>query len=247
MTREEAIRHIGDVINIENNSIKPIVIFEQEKEALYIAIEALQNLSKPNNELKGSDLISRGDAVALVIKAIHGTDNEEIKEYLFDGLRKQMWSLPSAESTGAMDEAIQEYIKDGYMQPIGEDLISRQDAIEAFYEPKNGGTYAELDDGSEWYMTSKQIYAVLESLPSAEAEEYEDYEHATLVDIKAPLRASAETVHGKWMEIEDYNGDIHYQCDQCGNEFILIDGTPKDNNYHFCPNCGARMYKGGAE
>ena len=64
MTREEAIRHIGDVINIENNSIKPIVIFEQEKEALYMAIEALQNLSKPNNELKGSDLISRQDALA---------------------------------------------------------------------------------------------------------------------------------------------------------------------------------------
>ena len=55
---------------------------------------------------------------------------------------------------------------------------------------------------------------------------------------------SAEAVQGKWMEIEDYNGDIHYQCDQCGNEFILIDGTPKDNNYHFCPNCGADM-RGG--
>ena len=64
MTREEAISHIGDVINIENNSIKPIVIFEQEKEALYMAIEALQNLSKPNNELKGSDLISRESVLA---------------------------------------------------------------------------------------------------------------------------------------------------------------------------------------
>lgn len=43
MTREEAIRHIRDVI-AENNSIKPnIVTFEQEKEALYIAIEALQD------------------------------------------------------------------------------------------------------------------------------------------------------------------------------------------------------------
>lgn len=42
MTREEAIRQIRDVI-AENNSIKPhIVTFEQEKEALYMAIEALQ-------------------------------------------------------------------------------------------------------------------------------------------------------------------------------------------------------------
>lgn len=45
-----------------------------------------------------TDLISRRDAIALVIKAIHGTDNKEIQEYLFDGLRKQMWSLPSADA-----------------------------------------------------------------------------------------------------------------------------------------------------
>lgn len=43
------------------------------------------------------DIIYRDDAVALVIKAIHGTDNKEIQNYLMDGLRKQMWSLPSAE------------------------------------------------------------------------------------------------------------------------------------------------------
>ena len=42
MTREEAIGHIKDVI-CENNSIKPnIVVFEQEKEALYMAIKALK-------------------------------------------------------------------------------------------------------------------------------------------------------------------------------------------------------------
>lgn len=43
------------------------------------------------------DIIYRDDAVALVIKAIHGTDNKEIQNYLMDGLRKQMWSLPSAD------------------------------------------------------------------------------------------------------------------------------------------------------
>ena len=42
------------------------------------------------------DMIYRDDAIALVIKAIHGTDNKEIQNYLWDGLRKQMWSLPSA-------------------------------------------------------------------------------------------------------------------------------------------------------
>ena len=42
MTREEAIQHIRDVI-CENNTIKPnMTVFELEKEALYMAIEALQ-------------------------------------------------------------------------------------------------------------------------------------------------------------------------------------------------------------
>ena len=42
MTREEAIVHIKDVI-CENNTIKPnMVVFEQEKEALNMAIKALE-------------------------------------------------------------------------------------------------------------------------------------------------------------------------------------------------------------
>lgn len=48
MTREEAIRHIRDVI-AENNSIAPnMVTFKQEKEALYMAIEALKAQTPDN-------------------------------------------------------------------------------------------------------------------------------------------------------------------------------------------------------
>lgn len=56
MTREVAIGHIKDVI-CENNTIKPnIVVFEQEKEALYMAIKALEQepiLNKIRAEIKG--------------------------------------------------------------------------------------------------------------------------------------------------------------------------------------------------
>lgn len=42
MTTEEAISHIRDIL-AENNSIKPsMVVFELEKEALYMAIKALE-------------------------------------------------------------------------------------------------------------------------------------------------------------------------------------------------------------
>lgn len=53
MTREEAIRHIRDIL-AENNSIKPsMVVFELEKEALYMAIKALeQQPTRPTGKWK---------------------------------------------------------------------------------------------------------------------------------------------------------------------------------------------------
>ena len=52
---------------------------------------------------------------------------------------------------------------------------------------------------------------------------------------------SAEAVHGAWIEREDWNGDYYYDCSVCGESFVLCDGTPSMNLYHFCPNCGADM------
>lgn len=49
---------------------------------------------------------------------------------------------------------------------------------------------------------------------------------------------------GEWIEKEVFDGDVAYECSECGELFCLIDGTPADNLYNFCPNCGARM-KGG--
>ena len=46
---------------------------------------------------------------------------------------------------------------------------------------------------------------------------------------------------GHWIEQEDYNGDIYYDCSECGKSFCTIEGTPIDNLYNYCPNCGARM------
>lgn len=47
--------------------------------------------------------------------------------------------------------------------------------------------------------------------------------------------------HGHWETIDGWDGDELYRCSECGDMFVLIDGTPKDNNYWFCPNCGADM------
>ena len=45
---------------------------------------------------------------------------------------------------------------------------------------------------------------------------------------------------GKWIEHEDWY-DTYYECSACGEAFSLIEGTPKDNGYNYCPNCGSEM------
>jgi DNA-directed RNA polymerase subunit RPC12/RpoP len=46
---------------------------------------------------------------------------------------------------------------------------------------------------------------------------------------------------GHWIEEEMFEGDVAYKCSKCGGLFELENGTPKDNEYNFCPKCGARM------
>ena len=46
---------------------------------------------------------------------------------------------------------------------------------------------------------------------------------------------------GEWIIEADYNGDEIYQCPFCKSEFVLIDGTPEDNEYEYCPKCGAYL------
>ena len=46
---------------------------------------------------------------------------------------------------------------------------------------------------------------------------------------------------GEWIEEEGWDGDVYYECSVCKEPFCLIDGTPTDNMYNYCPNCGCRM------
>ena len=50
-----------------------------------------------------------------------------------------------------------------------------------------------------------------------------------------------ELKHAEWVEDEDMYGDPIYRCSACSEHFILEEGTPTDNCYFYCPNCGAKM------
>lgn len=51
----------------------------------------------------------------------------------------------------------------------------------------------------------------------------------------APVR------HGRWRKIDDLFLDTLYRCSVCGEEFYIENGTPQENQYCYCPNCGARL------
>lgn len=46
---------------------------------------------------------------------------------------------------------------------------------------------------------------------------------------------------GKWIERDDGWDGVYYECSVCKEPFTLIDGTPSENLYNYCPNCGSDM------
>ena len=50
-----------------------------------------------------------------------------------------------------------------------------------------------------------------------------------------------EQQEGHWIPHEGIDGDIQYECSECGVLWEFNYGTPEDNEAHFCPKCGADM------
>ncbi len=66
-------------------------------------------------------------------------------------------------------------------------------------------------------------------------------------DVRQIRKIEAEPVkHGKWIpyESETGEGSNTYKCSACGEIQMIIDGTPKENGWKYCPYCGARMDEG---
>ncbi|MGN8818573.1 hypothetical protein ACTNEN_09665 [Oribacterium sp. HCP28S3_H8] len=59
----------------------------------------------------------------------------------------------------------------------------------------------------------------------------------------APALDVKPVVHAHWIpyESETGEGSNTYKCSACGEIQMLIDGTPKENGWAYCPNCGAKM------
>ena len=93
------------------------------------------------------------------------------------------------------------------------DLISRSALIAAIYT--NSPTFYDGQDIANWQAK------YINEAPAVDAE---------------PVQ------HGEWIlnPCNLYN-NATWVCSVCGNEWVLIDGTPLDNQMNYCPKCGARM------
>lgn len=57
-----------------------------------------------------------------------------------------------------------------------------------------------------------------------------------------PAADVAPVRHGRWEDSTDeWLGTDVYTCSKCRESYVLVEGTPKENLWHYCPNCGAKM------
>lgn len=54
-------------------------------------------------------------------------------------------------------------------------------------------------------------------------------------------KPTADRPKGEWIAVEDDCENIYWECSNCEDAFYLEVGTPKSNNYNYCPCCGADM------
>nr|DAU21485.1 MAG TPA: Transcription initiation factor IIE, alpha FINGER, Transcription [Caudoviricetes sp.] len=62
------------------------------------------------------------------------------------------------------------------------------------------------------------------------------------IDIMPTIDPESLRPTAHWENEEDFNGDpVVWFCSACKERFFLYDGTPEENDYKYCPYCGARM------
>lgn len=97
-----------------------------------------------------------------------------------------------------------------------DDLISRQTLKQTMYhEAFEIDTEMQKWDGGCWIR-----YKLFEKI----------------VDILPSVQPKQKT--GRWIYMKDCED---WFCSNCKDIFMLLEGTPKDNDYNYCPNCGAKM------
>ena len=112
--------------------------------------------------------------------------------------------------------------------------------------------FAALEKGKTMAKEYIEREATIELLRSIGSRDYRREKGTIQEAIKmvsfseyTPAADVAPVRHGEWLKAEDdYCGLNIIQCSICHEEWCFeIDDDVIDLNYHYCPNCGAKMDK----
>lgn len=95
------------------------------------------------------------------------------------------------------------------------DLIDREELL--LILKKNDEQYWNSKGGG--YAVSQDIIDEIRFMPKVDTERHAHWEQPSYFD-------------------EENNV---FQCSNCKEEFVLISGSPKENEYEYCPHCGCKM------
>ena len=99
------------------------------------------------------------------------------------------------------------------------EYIERETMIENIVQEAFYYCYHDMNGESRGLMSAKEL---LQKAPAADVQ---------------PVR------RGHWICIGDIDEYI-FECSECHEIYYLNEGTPKEHQYNYCPNCGAKLCKG---
>jgi len=253
MSREEAIKHIKDII-CENNSIKPsIVTFEQEKEALYMAISALEQKSCEDLEreyekskalfnkiVKDEDAISRE---AVLEKAVYTETEEGWWGYRVDV--DYIKSLPSVtpKPTECEDairrDAVRQAIDEIYnctenMEEYANSLDATIEKLPSVTLQRNSNTDKKHVGNTLEDAVSRE--AIIDLIKRCYPTEEQTTGCLMIESINKLPSVTQKSKTGHWILDETDNS---ITCDKCG--CLIWANDISNGDAHYCPNCGAEM------
>lgn len=85
-------------------------------------------------------------------------------------------------------------------------------------------------------LLNSRVYSIRSGKPNYEKmfkNLVNDIENAPTVDTER---------HAHWEQPSYFDEENNvYRCSNCKEAFALIDGSPKENGYEYCPHCNCKM------
>lgn len=128
-----------------------------------------------------------------------------------------------------------------------DDLISRQEAIKKILLCENHDMEHDFEFNQGLIVAMNAIEELPTANPSTTLMKVEvGVDKESLRKLRKAMEEAELTLlpaekKGKWLVQFNGWGDVYYECSCCKAAITLIEGTPTDNLYYYCPVCGARM------